>query len=134
MTYQGSVLAARQPENEPVRRGVKMNWDSGRQTSLKEVRSWAQHATGILNTTTPEELHRDTFRTIIEEYISVPLLSRFLGGQVVKKTMEAQARLLHFTLDLKRFLNREINDEEYEYSRHAFVTALSAVIDSTSDN
>jgi hypothetical protein len=127
----GSVLDRLPWEEEESPRHFMMYRDTGRQRSLKEVRSWASHATGILNNNTAEELHRDTLKMIIEEFINVPLQARFLGGEVVRLTMEAQAKLLHFIVDLKKYIGREISKNEYEYSRQSFVMTLSVVVEST---
>jgi hypothetical protein len=65
-------------------------------------------------------------KTIMEEYKGTPA-PKLLGIDAFQKVMEAQAKLLHFFFALKRYLECEIDELKFEYSRQSLLAALSAV-------
>jgi hypothetical protein len=94
--------------------------------ALSEINLWANNAAWILNTKSPDELHRSGMKTIVDEYRDTPA-PKLLGRDTFPKMMEAQAKLLHFFFTLKRYLDYEIDEPKYEHSRQSFLTALSSV-------
>jgi hypothetical protein len=102
------------------------------QTNLKKIHAWAKHAAGVLCKNTAEDLQGSAMKTVFRKSIGLPLLSTFMGNEVVSTKLEAQTELLRFNLDLRRYLNCEINEQEYQQSKQSAIDALSIVIKVTS--
>ncbi|MHA2303057.1 MAG: hypothetical protein ACXACD_19085 [Candidatus Thorarchaeota archaeon] len=101
------------------------------QIDLSSLFTWASDATGILNTTSPEELRRNGIKTIVDEYLQVPS-PRSLVEEVSKITMEAQGKLLRFSHALKMYFEGGTDEQELEDSKQSFLSSLSTVMQVTS--
>jgi hypothetical protein len=102
--------------------------DHESQPCNRGILPWAKYSTRILNSNTAKQLHRGSMKTIFAAYAGVPALSTFMNAEVVRAKIEAQAKLLQFNLDLKRHLNCEIGEKEYEHSKQSAIGALASLI------
>jgi hypothetical protein len=101
---------------------------AGGDTGQDAIRRWATNTQVMLGTGTAEELFRSSMRTIFEEYLGVPILSRFTGADMQARAMEAQARLLRFNRNLRLYLDGEISEEVYDRSKQALLESLEGVL------
>jgi hypothetical protein len=80
----------------------------------------------LLRATKPAMLYGSGIHAVIDGYRSVPS-PKMLNKAIFNETMNAQAELLRFNLDLNMHSQGKISEQELENSKQSFVNAISAL-------
>jgi hypothetical protein len=100
------------------------------ENGVRDLNAWARDTIELLRATKPDRLYGSGIHAVIDGYRSVPS-PKTLNRAVFNETMNAQAELLRFNLDLNMHSQGKISEQELENSKHSFTNTIAALLETT---